>query len=46
MNSSYYRRGIGFGGWLIIIPLFGGVLTVGFKMFPLCILTTAPSVTR
>ncbi|MEM7363425.1 MAG: DUF4845 domain-containing protein [Pseudomonadota bacterium] len=35
MNSPHYQRGMGFGGWLIIILLFGGVLTVGLKLFPL-----------
>lgn len=35
MNSPRYQRGMGFGGWLIIILLFGGVLTVGLKLFPL-----------
>tara|TARA_X000001036_G_scaffold395828_1_gene397037 strand:- start:38 stop:409 length:372 start_codon:yes stop_codon:yes gene_type:complete len=35
MNSPRYQQGMGFSGWLIIILLFGGVLTVGLKLFPL-----------
>lgn len=29
------QRGIGFAGWLVLILLFGGVLTVATKLFPL-----------
>lgn len=28
------QRGVGFAGWLILILVFGGLLTVGTKLFP------------
>jgi hypothetical protein len=35
MRSFPFRqRGVGFAGWLILILVFGGLLTVGTKLFP------------
>lgn len=28
------QRGVGFAGWLILILVFGGLLTLGTKLFP------------
>jgi len=35
MRSLPFRqRGVGFAGWLILILVFGGLLSVGTKLFP------------
>lgn len=34
MNVPHYQRGLGVAGWIFMILLFGGVLTVGTKLFP------------
>lgn len=33
-NLPFRQRGVGFAGWLIIILLFGGILSVGTKLVP------------
>ena len=35
MNLPAKQRGAGVLGWLLIILLFGGALTVGLKLFPI-----------
>lgn len=34
MNSAKRQAGLGFAGWLILVMLFGGVMTIGMKLFP------------
>lgn len=34
MKFSNRQRGMGLGGWLMMILVFGGVLTMGLKLFP------------
>mgnify|MGYP003625779205 CR=1 FL=1 len=35
MRSFPFRqRGVGFAGWLILILVFGGILTIATKLFP------------
>lgn len=34
MNFPRDQKGMGFAGWLFLILIFGGVLTVGLRLFP------------
>lgn len=34
MKFANRQKGLGVGGWLIMILLFGGALTIGMKLFP------------
>jgi hypothetical protein len=34
MKFANRQKGLGVGGWLILILLFGGALTIGMKLFP------------
>lgn len=34
MKFSNRQKGMGLGGWLMMILIFGGVLTMGLKLFP------------
>lgn len=33
-SLPFHQRGVGFAGWLILILVFGGLLSVGTKLFP------------
>jgi hypothetical protein len=35
MNFAHNQRGLGVAGWLMMILIFGGALTIGLKLFPL-----------
>jgi len=35
MNSAKRQAGLGFAGWIILVMLFGGVMTIGMKLFPI-----------
>lgn len=34
MNFPSDQKGMGFAGWMFLILIFGGVLTVGLRLFP------------
>lgn len=34
MSFPRYQKGMGFVGWMLLILIFGGVLTVGLRLFP------------
>ncbi|MEX2489214.1 MAG: DUF4845 domain-containing protein [Pseudomonadales bacterium] len=34
MSLPRYQKGMGFVGWILLILIFGGILTLGLRLFP------------